>query len=282
MPEYIPLNDGHKIPQVGLGLWQVQDEAGFRGAFEAAIQAGYRHFDTAQEYGNEALLGMCVDESDVVRDALFITTKIWITNYGPRRTEKSLDASLEKLRTDYVDLALLHFPIPVTGKYAWRALEDLQSSGKVRSIGVSNYTIEHLAGMEKRTGTVPSVNQVEMHVFQQQPELLAYCREHNIAVEAYSPLAHGEYMGSRIVAAVAHKYGKTYGQIMLRWCLEQGAVVLPKSTSPKHIAENVDIFNFSLDEADLAMLAAANRSQYTNHPFAQWVLAKSATLTASL
>jgi 2,5-diketo-D-gluconate reductase A len=282
MPEYLSLNDGHKVPQVGLGLWQIQDEASFRSAFEVAIETGYRHFDTAQEYGNEALLGMCVDEADVARGALFITTKVWVTNYGPHCTERSLDASLEKLRTDYVDLALLHFPIPITGKYAWRALEDLQNSGKVRSIGVSNYTIEHLEGMEKRTGTMPSVNQVEMHVFQQQPELLAYCHEHGIAMEAYSPLAHGESMDNRIIAAVAQKHGKTYGQIMLRWCLEQGVVVLPKSTSPKHIAENIDIFNFSLDEADLAMLAVANRSQYTNHPFAQWVLAKSAALTAAL
>lgn len=251
------------IPQIGLGLWKVKDATEFKSGFQAALDAGYRHFDTAQIYGNEQLLGEAWTASGVARGELFITTKIWLKNYGPRHLHKSFEASLANLQTNYVDLLLLHFPVTVLRKKAWLALEEIQASGAAKNIGVSNYTIKHLKDLKKYANVTPAVNQVELHVFLQQPELLAYCKQEGIVVEAYSPLAHGKVMDDPTVQAIADKHNKSYAQIMLRWCVQQDLVVLAKSITPKRIQDNIAIFDFELDSDDLAQLKALDRDLRT-------------------
>ena len=255
--------NGVKIPQVGLGLWKVKDEADFARAFGAALAAGYRHFDSAQVYGNEQLLGHAWKKSGVGREELFLTTKIGVQNFGAKRTAKSFAASLDKLQTDYVDLLLLHFPVTLLRKSSWLELEKIHKAGGARNIGVSNYTIKHLEEMKSYASVKPAVNQVELHVFLQQPELLEYCAKEGIVVEAYSPLAHSRDMSDPVIAAIAEKHGKSYAQVMLRWCLQKGLVVLPKSITPERIAGNIDIFDFSLDETDMEKLAALDRGLRT-------------------
>lgn len=250
----VKLNDGKLIPQIGLGLWQVKDSAEFDVAFEAAVKAGYRHFDTAQIYGNEHMLGGALKHSDLTREEVFITTKIAVTHFGHKRSISSFEESLKKMQTTYVDLLLLHFPVSLLRKKSWLALEQLHESGKARSIGVSNYTIRHLEELKEYASITPAVNQVELHVFLQQPELVEYCRSQDIAIEAYSPLAHAKAMKEPLVTLIAKKHHKTYAQIMLRWCVQKGFVVLPKSVTPSRIHENIAIFDFELDGDDLEKL----------------------------
>ena len=259
----IELNSGVTIPQIGLGLWQVKDQAQFTAGFTAALIAGYRHFDTAQIYHNEQMLGAAWKASGVSRTDVFITTKISVTQFAPFTVRPSFKHSLEKLQTDYVDLLLLHFPVPVLRRSAWKTLEKIYHEGGARSIGVSNYTIKHLEALKKYASITPAVNQVELHVFLQQPELIAYCQANNIAVEAYSPLAHGRRMDNEIIASVAKKHGKSFAQIMLRWCIEQGCIVIPKSVNPNRIIENIAILDFKLDAEDAARLAALNENLRT-------------------
>ncbi len=257
------LADGQTIPQIGLGLWKVKDDEQFKAGFKAALKAGYRHFDTAQIYDNEQLLGEAWKAADVPREELFITTKIWLKNFGQRHLQKSFEESLQKLQTDYADLLLLHFPVTVLRKKAWLALEQIQSSGGAKNIGVSNYTIRHLEEMQKYAKVMPAVNQVELHVFLQQPELIKYCHDLGIVVEAYSSLAHGKVMDDPVVSEIAKKHDKSYAQIMLRWCIEQDAVVLAKSITPSRIQENLNIFDFKLDDEDLQKLANLDRDLRT-------------------
>jgi diketogulonate reductase-like aldo/keto reductase len=259
----IKLADGHTIPQVGLGLWQSKDPAQFGAAFEAGLAAGYRLFDCAQEYHNEQLLGDAWRSSGKKRDELFLTTKISVRNFRYKKVLSSFEESLTKLQTDYVDLLLLHFPVTILRKKAWQALEEIHKAGGARSIGVSNYTIRHLEELRGYAKTMPVVNQVELHVFLQQPELVKYCRDNNIVVEAYSPLAHGTPMDNQVIIDIAKKHGKTYAQIMLRWLLQQDFVILPKSVTPSRIQENIALFDFELDKEDLAKLAEQDRDLRT-------------------
>lgn len=259
----IKLNTGQEIPQVGLGLWQVKDSQKFNAIIDTAIEAGYRHFDSAQAYGNENLLGKAWQQSGIDRQDIFITTKISVTHFGSALTKKSFETSLKKLKTDYVDLLLLHFPVTGLRKSSWQELERIHTSGKARSIGVSNYTVKHLEQLKDYATIVPAVNQVELHVFLQQPELRDYCRNNGIVIEAYSPLAHAKDMDEPVIIKIAAKHGKSYAQIMLRWCLQQDLVVLPKSVTPERIKSNIDIFDFNLDEADMAELAKLNRGLRT-------------------
>lgn len=259
----IKLTSGHQIPQIGLGLWKVKDKAQFNGAFQAATIAGYRHFDTAQAYDNEAILGEVWQASGLRREELFITTKIAVKHFGYKRAKRTFADSLRNLQTEYVDLLLLHFPVPVLRKKTWRALEELHAAGQAKSIGVSNFTIRHLEEMKNYAKVMPAINQVELHVFLQQPELIAYCFEHNITVEAYSPLAHARETSDQVVNEIARKHGKTYAQIMLRWLAEQGFVVLPKSVTPSRIEENIQVFDFMLDSEDMAALKKRDRNLRT-------------------
>jgi diketogulonate reductase-like aldo/keto reductase len=251
----LKLSDGHSIPQVGLGLWQVKDEARFKTGFQTAIEAGYRHFDSAQAYDNEQMLGRAWQASGLPREELFLTTKIAVSHFGYHKVYSTFEESLKKLQTDYVDLLLLHFPVTLLRKKAWQALEEIQANGSAKSIGVSNYTIRHLEEMASYTKAAPAVNQVELHVFLQQPELIKYCQDRGITVEAYSPLARALAMTEPVIADIAKKHHKTYAQIMLRWLIEQNLIILPKSVTPSRIQENIDIFDFELDDQDRADIA---------------------------
>jgi len=257
------MNDSWQIPQVGLGLWQVKNDAKFNQAFRAAWNAGYRHFDSAQFYQNEDLLGKVWKQMGLKRKELFITTKIKLPNFGARRTAKSIEKSLADLQTEYIDLMLLHFPVTSLRKGSWKALEEAKAAGKIRSIGVSNYTIKHLEEMKSYAREMPVVNQVELHVFLQQPELIRYCARKGIVVEAYSPLAHAKDMDEPAILEVAKKHGVSYVQVMLRWCVQKNLVVLPKSVTPERIRQNINVFDFELDDLDMEKLSKLDRNLRT-------------------
>jgi diketogulonate reductase-like aldo/keto reductase len=209
------------------------------------------------------MLGTAWQASGKKREELFFTTKIKVKNFRYHTVLSSFEETLTKLQTDYVDLLLLHFPVTILRKKAWKALEEIQKKGGARSIGVSNYTIRHLEEMQSYASVVPAVNQVELHVFLQQRELVKYCQDRGIVIEAYSPLAHAKAMDNQVVGAIAKKHGKTYAQIMLRWLLQQNVVVLPKSVTPRRIKENIAIFDFTLDKQDLAELAKQDKDLRT-------------------
>ena len=251
------------IPQVGLGLWQIKKEYDLRKAVLAALQAGYRHFDTAQVYGNEAFLGDVLRESDVPRSELFITTKLANDNQSWDAVVPSFTESLKNLQTDYVDLYLVHFPVTQSRRPAWRQMEAIARSGKAKAIGVSNYTVAHLDELLREADIRPVVNQVELHVYLQQPELVAYCQKHGIVIEAYSPLAHGYGIKHPTLQSIGAAYDKTPAQVMLRWCVQQGMVVLPKSVHPEYIQQNRDIFDFTLSEDDLGAIADLDKDLRT-------------------
>lgn len=244
----IPLsNRNNKVPAIGMGLWRLKDEDSFTDAFRWALESGYRHFDTAQMYKNERLLGKAIKASDIDRNELFITTKIhpdtmWWVDLVP-----SFKDSLEALQMDYVDLLLLHFPVTELRRPAWQRMQELARDGRAKAIGVSNYTISHLRELLDECEIKPVVNQVELHVYLQQPELLAFCRANDIMVEAYSPLAHGYGLDNPLLAQIGRKHGKSPAQVMIRWCIEQGTIPLPKSMHEQRIKENMAVFDFSLD-----------------------------------
>lgn len=250
----LKLGDNQIIPQLGFGTWKIKDREECLNAIKMAIKAGYRHFDTAQIYGNEAFVGEGLEASGADREDLFITTKIWNENQFWDELIPSFEQSLENLRTDYLDLLLLHFPVTELRRPAWRRMEDIQKQGKAKSIGVSNYTINHLKELLSECTIRPVVNQVELHVFLQQPELVDYCKKNGIVIEAYSPLAHGYKMNDDTIKDIAKKHKKSYSQIMIRWCLDRGFVVFPKSSHTERIKENIDVFDFHLDESDIAEL----------------------------
>jgi|APTNR8051073442_1049403.scaffolds.fasta_scaffold30642_1 diketogulonate reductase-like aldo/keto reductase len=250
IPE-IKLNSGTSIPQVGFGLWKVQDEDECKTSIENAIESGYRHFDSAQIYGNEKFLGEVLDASDISRDEVFITTKLWNENQADEVSLSSFEKSLENLKTDYVDLFLIHFPVSETRELAWKTLEKIFESGKAKAVGVSNYTISHLEKLLANCEIVPAVNQVELHVFLQQRELREYCDEKGIIIEAYSPLAHGNGLDNAELIDIGDQYEKSSAQVMLRWCVQNNLVVLPKSVTKERISSNIDIYDFELSASDL-------------------------------
>ncbi len=251
------LSSSFNIPAVGLGMWQVRGEAACAAAVDAAAEAGYRHFDTAQVYENEQHVGRALAATGIPRNELFITTKIANHNQSWDVMVPSVEASLESLRVDYLDLLLIHFPVTETRRPAWRRIETVLESGLTRSIGVSNYTIRHLEELLRECAVRPVVNQIECHTFLQQPELVRYCQENDILVSAYSPLAHGVGLNNETLAAIGRTHGKTAAQVMLRWCLDFGTVPLPKSNSPDRIRENIDIFDFSLSQSEMQRLQGA-------------------------
>jgi diketogulonate reductase-like aldo/keto reductase len=260
----IRLSDGNDIPPIGLGLWKINDETTFNKMFESAISVGYRHFDCAQAYGNEQFLGKNWKRLGLERKDIFITTKIRVQNFAKKKRLESFEQSLNKLQTDYVDLLLIHFPGPPwLRKSQWQSLEEIKRLGKAKSIGVSNHSVKELQAIESYALEMPVVNQIEMHVFMQQRETREYCQRHNIAIEAYSPLAHGRVMNNPVIQAIADKHGKSYAQIMLRWCVDKGAIPLPKSVTPKRLKENFGIFEFKLDKQDLDQLDSLDQKMRT-------------------
>ena len=245
----LQLSSGARIPQVGLGVWQTPSGATTRTAVAAALDGGYRHIDTARIYGNEADVGAAVRESGVAREALFVTTKLWNADQGYDGALRAFDASLKRLGLDYVDLYLIHWPVAGKRLDSWRALERIHEDGRARSIGVSNFLVPHLEELLGKATRVPAVNQIELTPFLQRRETRALCAKHGIVVEAYSPLTHGKRLDHPVVKDVARRVGRSVAQVLLRWGLQQGLVVLPKSTKPARIAENGALFDFTLDDA---------------------------------
>ena len=252
----VRLRDGSSIPRVGLGVYQSPRGEPTRAAVREALACGYRHVDTARIYGNEADVGAAVRESGLPRDEVLVTTKLWNRDQGYDRTLRAFDASLSELGLDRVDLYLIHWPVPNKRLDSWRALEALHAGGRARSIGVSNFLVPHLEELLAHAKVVPAVNQIEISPFHQQQETRAFCAAHGIVVEAYSPLTRGERLGHPVVARVAAEVGRTPAQVLLRWGLQQDLVVLPKSTHPERIRENLSLFDFALDEAQVGALDA--------------------------
>jgi 2,5-diketo-D-gluconate reductase A len=257
----IVLNNGVTIPQVGFGVFQVPEDD-TAAAVGQAIDAGYRSIDTAAAYQNETGVGDALRGTGVPRKELFVTTKLWNSDQGYDSTMRAFDASIAKLGLDYLDLYLIHWPLPQRDRYVdtWRAFEKLYADGRVRAIGVSNFQIAHLRRLFDETSVVPAVNQVELHPALQQPELRAFHAEHGIATEAWSPLARGGALAGPAITGLASKYGKSPAQIVLRWHLELGTIIIPKSVTPSRIRENIDLFDFELAEDDLALIAEEDKA----------------------
>lgn len=256
----IKLNDGRAAPRLGLGLWQVAAGRACEAAVRAALAAGYRHIDTAAVYGNEESVGAAVRAGGVPRERVFVTTKLWNADHAD--PGRALDASLRRLGMEYVDLYLIHFPAP-RRRQSWRVLEKLRAEGKARSIGVSNYTIRHLSELFAGTDVIPAVNQVEIHPYLPQRDLVEFCAARGIVVEAYSPLTHGERLADPKLAAVARHYAKSTAQILIRWGLQKGFVVIPKSSKPRRIVENAAVFDFELSDEDMRALDGFDESLRT-------------------
>ncbi|MDT7568855.1 MAG: 2,5-diketo-D-gluconate reductase [Pseudonocardiales bacterium] len=260
----IRLNNGTEIPQFGFGVFQIPP-AETAGAVREAFAAGYRHIDTAQMYGNEEGVGEAIKDSDLSRGEVFVTTKLNNDAHGYNSAISALDESLKKLQLDYVDLYLIHWPLPHQDRYVetWKGFEKLLADGRARSIGVSNFQPAHLDRLAKETDTVPAVNQIELHPLLTQTELREYHGEHGIATEAWSPIAQGEVLGEQTITSLADKYGKSPAQVVLRWHLQVGNIVFPKSVNPDRVRENIDVFDFELADDDMDAIAAMDAGHRT-------------------
>lgn len=253
----VALNDGTSIPQIGFGVWQVPDEV-VTEATLTAFEAGYRHVDTAAVYENERGVGEAIARSGLDRSDIYVTTKVWNTDQGFDSTIAAMDRSLALLGLDHVDLYLVHWPAPATGDFVetWRALLELQKRGKTTSVGVSNFHPAHLRRIVDEFGVVPVLNQIELHPQLPQSDLRAVNASMGIVTEAWSPLASGELIANPVLADIGVKHGKTTAQVMIRWHIQLGNVVLPKSVTPARIRENLDVFDFILDAEDLQRIAS--------------------------
>ena len=263
MQSTILLNNGVEIPRLGLGVFQTPSgETTFR-AVRYALSIGYRHIDTAMIYENEEDVGRAVLESGIDRKDVFITTKVWNSDQGYRPTLEAFEKSLRRLGLSYVDLYLIHWPVQGRNKDTWKAMIQLLREGKTRAIGVSNYEIFHLQEIVQNFDVVPSVNQVEFHPFLYQNELLEFCKNNKIQLEAYSPLTRGQRLTYPAVVRLAKNYGKTSAQILIRWSLQHGLVVIPKSKQENRIRENSQVFDFQLEEKDMDLLNSLNEDLHT-------------------
>lgn len=258
----ITLNDGHSIPQLGFGVWQTPAE-GTAEAAGTALKTGYRHLDTAAIYGNEAGIGEAVRKSGLSRDEIFVTTKLWNDNQGYDTTLKAFDESMQKLGLDYVDLYLIHWPAPKRDRYldTWRAFLKLKEDGRIRSVGVSNFAEEHLQRLIDETGVTPVLNQIELHPRFQQKTLRALHDKLGIKTQSWSPLGQGSLFTDPVIVDIAGRLGRTAAQVIIRWHLDNGLIAIPKSVTPARIAENFDVFGFSLDQADLDRIAGLDDAE---------------------
>ncbi|MEO8686140.1 MAG: aldo/keto reductase [Devosia sp.] len=257
----ITLNDGNSIPQLGFGVWQVGNDEAVSVVGEA-IRAGYRAIDTAQGYGNEEGVGKAIAASGLGRDEIFITSKLANSQHGYDKTLTAFMGTLGKLGVDWIDLFLIHWPVPARDKYAetWKAFVQLQKDGRIKSIGVSNFLPEHLERIIGETGVTPAVNQIELHPEFQQRDVREFHQQSNIAIESYSPLGRGKLLGDTVIGEIARKHGKSPAQAILRWHLQEGLIVIPKSVTPQRIAENFAVFDFELDSDDLKRIAGLDKT----------------------
>ncbi len=258
----LTLHDGVEIPQLGFGVFQVPPEE-TQWVVEHALEAGYRHLDTAAAYRNEKGVGAAIAASGLPREDVFVTTKLWNSQQGYDSTLAAFDASLGRLGFDYVDLYLIHWPVPTEDRFVdtWRAFERIRDEGRARTIGVSNFRIEDLERLQAETETLPTINQVELHPRLQQAELRAWHGEHRVATEAWSPLAQGDLLDDETIARVAERHGRTPAQAILRWHLQLGNVVIPKSATPERIRENIELFDFELSEEDMEAFRGLDRGE---------------------
>ncbi len=247
------LNNGVKIPIFGLGTYHIKSQKAVE-IFQFAIENGIRSFDTASLYGNEREVGEAIRKCNIPRKEVFVTTKLWNSDHGYERALKAFEVSLKKLSIDYIDLYLIHWPIKNKRKESWRALESLVETDQVRAIGVSNYMINHLEELLEYCNVVPVVNQVEFHPFLFRKDLLEYCKDHEIQLDAYSPLTKGRRINDPRLAEIGVEYSKTPAQILIRWVLQHGVRVIPKSSNKGRILENINVFDFSISEEDMETL----------------------------
>ena len=248
------------IPQLGLGVFKVQDGDDVEAAITAALDEGYRHIDTAAIYRNEDGVGRAIAASDIPRSDIFVTTKLWNSDQGYDSALAGLDASLAKMGLDYVDLYLVHWPKPEHTSDTWRAMEEIRASGKARAIGVSNFLPEHLDQLLESATITPAINQIEFHPHLQSPGLIDYCADHEIVVEAWSPLKAGQIIDDADLAVIADTHGVTVAQVVLRWMLQRGIVVIPKSVTPSRIASNADLYDFELSDTEMTTINAMDRN----------------------
>jgi 2,5-diketo-D-gluconate reductase A len=253
----VTLHDGVEIPQLGFGVFQVPPDETQR-VVEEALAAGYRHIDTAAAYRNEKGVGAAVAASGIPREEVFVATKLWNSRQGYDSALETFEKTLGRLGMDHLDLYLIHWPVPTEDRFVatWRAFERIHEEGRSRTIGVSNFRIEDLERLERETETMPTINQVELHPRFQQAELRAWHREHGIATEAWSPLGQGALLGEEPIVEIAERHGRTPAQVIIRWHLQLGNVVIPKSVTPERIRENIDVFDFELGDEEMASIEA--------------------------
>ncbi|MGC4857768.1 aldo/keto reductase [Micromonospora sp. NRRL B-16802] len=260
----ISLNDGNTIPQLGFGVFQIKPKDTVA-AVSKALEVGYRHIDTAEMYGNEAEVGQAVRTSGLDRREVFVTSKLNNGFHRPDDARKAFDSTLSALKMDYIDLFLIHWPLPTLydGDFVstWKVLEEFQRDGRARSVGVSNFQVPHLERLAAETSVVPAVNQIEAHPYFGNEEVRAYDREHNILTEAWSPIAQGKVLGDPTVVDIAEQLGRTPAQVVLRWHVQRGDIVFPKSTTPKRIEENFQIFDFQLDDAAMERITELDKGE---------------------
>lgn len=271
--EYITLNNGVKMPILGYGVYQVSEEECERCVTDA-LKAGYRSIDTAQSYFNEKQVGDAIEKSDVKREDIFLTTKVWIDNYGYEKTKASVLKSMEKLKTDYLDLCLLHQPFSdVYGAY--RALEDLYDDGKIRAIGISNFYADRMVDIASFSRIKPMVNQIEIHPYHQQNLQLEWSQKYDVIPEAWAPLGEGRegIFANEILVEIGKKYNKTVVQVILRWHIQRGVVVIPKTTHFERMQENFNVFDFTLSDEDMKLISKLDteKSAFFSHTDPQMV-----------
>lgn len=257
------LNNGVEMPWLGFGVFKISDGLEVERAVTHALEAGYRSIDTAAFYRNETGVGKAIHDSGIPRQEIFLTTKVWNGDQREGRTKVAFEESLERLGTDYVDLYLVHWPVKGCYQDTWRAMQEIYQSGRSRAIGVSNFMVHHLEDIQRDSQVVPAINQVEFHPYLVQPNLLKFCQEQHIQVEAWSPLMKGQVATEPTIQKLAQKYHKTPAQIVLRWDLQHGVVTIPKSANPNRIVENTHIFDFELSEADMHTLDKLDRGKRT-------------------
>jgi 2,5-diketo-D-gluconate reductase A len=260
----ITLNDGKTIPQLGFGVFQIEPQDTVE-AVSKALEIGYRHIDTAQMYGNEKQVGEAIRTSGIERGNIFVTSKLNNGFHQPDDARKAFETTLLELGFDYVDLFLIHWPLPTLydGDFVltWKTLEEFHRDGRARSIGVSNFQIDHLERLAAQTDIVPAVNQIEVHPYFTNQAVRSYGQEHQIATEAWSPLAQGKVLEDPTIARLAHKVGKTRAQVVLRWHIQRGDIVFPKSVTPSRMKENFELFDFELGSTDIATISALDRGE---------------------
>lgn len=260
----IKLNNGIEIPILGLGTYLIRTGSVVERAVQDALMLGYRHIDTAMVYRNEQFVGKTIRESSIPREEIFVATKLWNTDHGYDSALAAFEKSLSNFKLEYIDLYLIHWPVPRKRLDSWRALETLLDDGKVRAIGVSNFTIPHLEELLDNSSVVPAINQVEFHPFLYQRELLEFCQSKGIQLEAYSPLTKGRRLNDPKLVEIAKHYNKTVAQLLIRWNIEHDVVVIPKSSKANRISENANVFDFQITPEDMSTLDSMNEDHRTS------------------